>query len=80
MPDGVLAALISLGSAIITAFFSSRLTIYRIDQLEKKVDKHNNLIERTYKIESRLAVNETEQETIREEIKELKIMIKEKSA
>ena len=34
------------------------LTIYRIDQLEEKVNKHNNLIERTYKIEQRLEVDE----------------------
>ena len=35
---------------------SSRLTNYRIEQLEKKVDKHNTLIERTYKIEEKCAV------------------------
>ncbi len=30
---------------------TNRLTNYRIDQLEKKVDKHNNLIERMVKVE-----------------------------
>lgn len=35
---------------------SNKLTIYRIDQLEKKVNKHNNLIERVYKIEEHEAV------------------------
>ena len=30
------------------------LTIYRIDELEAKVSKHNNLIERTYKLEGRM--------------------------
>lgn len=34
------------------------LTIYRIDRLETKVNKHNNLIERTYAIEKRLDVDE----------------------
>lgn len=34
------------------------LTLYRIDQLEEKVNKHNNLIERTYKLEQRLEVDE----------------------
>lgn len=34
------------------------LTIYRIDKLEQKVNKHNNLIERTYAIEKRLDVYE----------------------
>ena len=30
---------------------SSKLTSYRIEQLEKKVDKHNSLVERTYRLE-----------------------------
>ena len=29
---------------------------YRLEELEKKVDKHNNLIERTYELESRVDV------------------------
>ena len=32
------------------------LVTYRLEQLEKKVDKHNNLIERTYKLEESHAV------------------------
>ena len=31
---------------------------YRLTQLEKKVDKHNNLVERTYKLEEKGAVFE----------------------
>lgn len=42
---------------------SSRLTNYRIEQLEKRVDKHNNLIERTYKLEQH---NEVQDERINE--------------
>lgn len=30
---------------------SSKLTAYRIEQLEKRVDKHNNVIERTFRLE-----------------------------
>jgi hypothetical protein len=37
---------------------ASRLTIYRIDQLEKKVDKHNGLVDRMYKVEARLGIVE----------------------
>jgi len=37
---------------------SNRLTQYRLKKLEEKVDKHNNLIERTYKLEGRM--NEAE--------------------
>lgn len=35
---------------------SSKLTTYRIRQLENKVEKHNTVIERTYKLEETEAV------------------------
>ena len=35
---------------------SARLTSYRIAQLEKKVEKHNNLISRTYELEKEYSV------------------------
>ena len=56
MDPTVTIALIAAGgtiiSGIISALISNSITKYRIAQLEKKVDKHNNLIERTYQIES----------------------------
>ena len=33
---------------------AQKLTQYRIAQLEEKVNKHNNLIDRTYKLEGRM--------------------------
>ena len=33
---------------------SNKLTNYRIEQLEKKVEKHNNVVERFYKLEVRV--------------------------
>lgn len=39
-------------SGIISALISNSIMKYRVGQLEKKVDKHNNLIERTYQLES----------------------------
>lgn len=48
-----------LGTAIGTfggIMASNKLTNYRIGQLEKKVDKHNTLIERTYKLEEEVAI------------------------
>ena len=33
---------------------SSKLTNYRLSELEEKVKKHNNVIERTYKLEGRM--------------------------
>lgn len=39
---------------------SNKLTTYRIEQLEKKVEKHNNLVERTYQLEVRMHLVEDE--------------------
>lgn len=37
---------------IISINVNSKITKFRIDNLEKKVNKHNNLIERMYKVEA----------------------------
>lgn len=47
----------SLGS-LVGVVASAKLTAYRLEQLEKKVDKHNTVIERTYKLEEAQAVME----------------------
>lgn len=52
-----------LGSALGTfagIMVNSRLVNYRIEQLEKKVDKHNQVIDRVYMLEKRDAVVEEE--------------------
>ena len=46
----------SLVGVIITVYFGNSKTQYRIEQLEKKQDKHNSLIERVYKLEEHEAV------------------------
>jgi len=52
--------LISLGGTLIGTFggivTAHRLTIYRIEQLEKKVEKHNNFVERVYVLEEKQKV------------------------
>ena len=50
---------------------TSRLTNYRIEQLEKKVDKHNNLVERVYRIEQHEAVIDNKLKTADHRIKDL---------
>lgn len=42
--------------ALLGILVSSKLTTYRIEQLEKKQDKHNSLIERMYSVEKDIAV------------------------
>ena len=56
MTPEVLHALINAASVIlsglIAAIVSNKLMAYRIEQLEKKVDKHNSVIDRTYHLEA----------------------------
>ena len=60
MPAEVITAAISLIGTLVGTLggiaLSSNLTNYRIEQLEKKVEKHNNLITRTFKLEQDFAV------------------------
>lgn len=56
----ILSLLGTLGGAFGGILTANKLTLYRIDQLEKKVEKHNNVIERVYKLEKQEAVLEEE--------------------
>lgn len=47
------------------------LITYRLDQLEKKVDKHNQVIERTYELEKRADVLEEKVKVANNRIKDL---------
>lgn len=55
MSDAVIVALLSLAGTLLGSGLgvvaSSRLVNFRLEQLERKVQAHNNLIERTYKLE-----------------------------
>ena len=44
----LIASLVGTFGGIIT---STKLTNYQINELKKRVDKHNNIIERTYRLE-----------------------------
>lgn len=69
MNDVIITSLISLVGTLVGTFggilVSSKLTNYRIEQLEKKVEKHNSMVERMY-------VAETEIKDIKEDVKNLK--------
>lgn len=60
MPSEIVVALISLVGTFLgmmgVILASQKLISYIISQLEEKVDKHNNLIDRTYKIENRVTL------------------------
>lgn len=60
MTEGIIIAILSLVGTLAGSYFSNRagqkLIAYRIEKLEEKVDKHNQVIERTYKLEEDTAV------------------------
>nr|DAY73536.1 MAG TPA: Hemolysin [Caudoviricetes sp.] len=47
---------------------ANRLTTYRLSQLEKKVEKHNSVMERTYKLEGRMTEAEHDIRDIKNKI------------
>lgn len=62
--NNIIIALISLAGTVIGSFSgiiaSNKLTNYKIDELKEKVNKHNNLIDRMYRIENRVTLLEEE--------------------
>ena len=56
--ETIVLAVITAGFAFLGVYSSNRkqaaLVAYRLEKLEEKVGKHNNLVERMYKLESRL--------------------------
>lgn len=58
MSSEIIVAACSLVGTAIGSFSGMRLMSYRIEQLEKRVDKHNSIIERTFVLEEK--VKETE--------------------
>ena len=56
----VLALLGTLGGTFGGILTANKLTNYRIEQLEKKVEKHNQVVERVYILEKQEAVFEEE--------------------
>ncbi len=80
MSEAITVAVISLfgtlGGSLIGVLASNRLTVYRIEQLEKKVEKHNNLVERTYKIEEEQEVEKEKFKVINHRIDDLEALHK----
>ena len=56
----VLALIGTLGGTFGGILTANKLTNYRIEQLEKKVEKHNRVVERVYILEKNEAVMEEE--------------------
>lgn len=69
MSERIIVALIGVLGTFAGSFFTNRksmaLIMYRLEQLEEKVNEHNNLIDRMYKAETNI-------EVIQEEVNNLK--------
>ncbi len=69
MSEAIVVALLGFAGTLLGSLLgvlaAQKLTQYRLSQLEDKVNKHNNLIERTYKLEGQL-------EECQHDIKDLK--------
>ena len=72
MNSTVIVSLVSLVGTLIGTFggimAANRLTTYRLSQLEKKVEKHNSVMERTYKLEGRMTEAEHDIRDIKNKI------------
>ena len=51
----LLGCLGTLAGSFLGVVAASKMTHFRLEQLEQRVNKHNNLIERTYKLEGQMA-------------------------
>lgn len=56
MSDTIIVAIISFLGTLAGSLGGLRLVIYRLEQLEQKVNKHNNVIERTFVLEEQMKV------------------------
>ena len=65
---GFIGTLIGTFGGIVTA---SNLTNYRIEQLEKKVEKHNSVVERIYIAEGKI-------EELQHEVRDIKVILNER--
>lgn len=73
--SSVVVAVISLVGTLFGTFggilTSAKLSNYRIEQLEKKVEKHNTVVERTYNLEGDVKTIQVEIEEIKEDVRSL---------
>ena len=75
MSETVLVALMALLGTLVGSFAgiltANKLVNYRLERLEKQVEKHNHVIDRVYKLEQADAVEEEEIKVINHRIRTL---------
>lgn len=58
MSSEIVVAVCSFAGTAVGSFSGLRLMSYRIEQLEKRVEKHNGVIERVYRLEEKDAIHD----------------------
>ncbi len=79
MESSIIVAAITGGLALIGTlagtYFANRkssaLIAYRLEELEKRVQAHNNLVERTYRLEERTELQEEKIKVVNHRIEDL---------
>lgn len=73
--SGVISAIAAIVVCVINQTTQARKTealiTYKLDELTKRVDKHNNVVERTYKLEELTAVQEEQIKVANHRIEDL---------
>ena len=75
MTEAIIVAVLGLVGTLAGSYLANRkstaLIAYRLEQLEQKVSKHNNLVERTYALEESVALAEERQKVANHRIDDL---------
>lgn len=75
MTETIVVAVLSLIGTLVGSFLahkkSTALLSYRLEQLEKKVDLHNQVIDRTYRLEEQAALAEAEFKRVNHRLEDL---------
>ena len=70
MNETIIVAILSLIGTLIGTFggivTANKLVSYRLEQLEKKVEKHNSVVERVFILETKVTKDEEEIEHLKE--------------
>lgn len=75
MSETIIVSLLSLlgtlAGSLLGILAANKLVVYRIEQLEKKVEKHNQVVERVYNLETNEAVVKEDLKNINHRIDDL---------
>ena len=73
--ESIIAAALALVGTLAGSYFANRrssvLIAYRLEALEKKVEAHNNLVERMYQVEERTELQEEKLKVVNHRLQDL---------